>query len=66
MKTSVELSIMARVDNMGSISMAGSITATSHTKHVDIRYRYVNEYVADDIAKIVFVQSVKNDANTLT
>ena len=38
--------VMVRVGNVGVILMARNIT-TSHTKHVDIRYKYVNEYVVD-------------------
>ena len=46
--------------------MASNISTTSHTKHVDIRYKYVNEYVEDGAAKITIVQSVENDSNILT
>ena len=52
---------MVRVDNMGAIFMASNITTTSHTKHVDIRYKYVNKYVEDEVVKIVFVKSAEND-----
>ena len=45
MKIPVKYSIMARVDNIGAIFMASNITTTCHTKHVDTRYRYVNEYM---------------------
>ena len=38
---------MVRVDNLGAIFMAGNVTAASHTKHMDIRYKYVNEYAKD-------------------
>ena len=46
--------------------MVSNITATSHTKHVDIKYKCVNEYVKDRIVKIVFVKSAENDINILT
>ena len=42
------------------------ITTMCHTKHVDIRYKYVNEYVEDRVVKIGFVQSAENDSNILT
>ena len=38
--------------------MVGNVTAKSHTKHVDIREKYVNEFV--------FVKSTENDSNILT
>ena len=65
-KISVKLPVMVRVDNMDAIFMRSNVTATSHTKHVDIRNKYVNEYVEDKIEDIVFVKSVKNDCNILT
>ena len=36
------------------------------TKHVDIRMKYVNEYVEDGIIKIIFVQSGDNDSDIMT
>ena len=38
----------------------------SFTKHVDIRYKHVNEYVKDGVVKIVFVKSADNDNIILT
>ena len=38
----------------------------SQTMHVDIRYKYENEYVEGGVVKIVFVKSAKNDVNILT
>ena len=58
--------VMVRVDNLGSILMASNITTTSCTKHVDIRYKYVNEYVEHEVVKIVFVKSAENDSNIIT
>ena len=57
---------MVRVDNIGAIFVASNITTTSHTKHVDIWYKYVNEYVEDGIVKIIFVKSADNDSDILT
>ena len=44
--------------------MACNITTTCHTKHVDIRYKYVNEYAEDRVVKIIF-KSTDNDSNIL-
>ena len=66
MKISVELHIMARVDNVGAIFMASNITTMSCTKLIDIRYKYVNEYVEDRVVKIILVKSAENDINILT
>ena len=32
-----------RVHNIGAIFIASNITTACHIKHVDIRYKYVNE-----------------------
>ena len=65
MKIDVKYPVTVRVDNVGAIFMASNITTTRLTKHVDIRYKYVNEYVEDRVVKIVFVKSGDNDSNIL-
>ena len=45
--------------------MASNIIFT-FTRYVDIRYKYVNEYVEDDLVKIFLVKSADNDINILT
>ena len=66
MKIIVKYPVMVRVDNIGAIFMASNIATTCHTKHVNIRYKYVNEYVKDGVVKIVFVKSADNDSDILT
>ena len=66
MKISVKLPVTVRVDNLGAIFMASNITTTSCTKHVDIRYKNVNEYVEDGVVKSIFVKSTENDCNIIT
>ena len=56
---------MVRINNIGSIFIAGNVTATNHIKHVDMRQMYVYKYVEDCIVKIVFVKSVENDSDIL-
>ena len=62
----VQLPVIVRVDNVGSVFMAKSITTTGRTKHVDIRTKYVNEYVEDGMIKIIFVKTEDNLADCLT
>ena len=66
MKTSVKYSVMVRVDNINATFMASNITTKCGTKHIDIRYKYVNEYVEVRIVNIIFVKSTDNDSNILT
>ena len=66
MQIVVKYPVMVRVDNVGAIFMASNIMTTSHMKHVDIWYKYVNEYVEDGIVKIIFVKSADNNSDILT
>ena len=36
----VKLQVMVRIDKIGAIFMTGNVTTTSHSKHLDIRYKY--------------------------
>ena len=65
MKISIKLPVTVRVDNVSVIFVACNITTTSYIKHMDIRYKYVDEYVEDEVVKIVFVKSADNDNNIL-
>ena len=65
MKIAAKYPVMVRADNIGAIFMTYNVTTTCHTNHVDIRYRYVNEYVEDGVVKIIFVKSADNDSNIL-
>ena len=66
MMIKVTFPIIVCVDNIGAIFMSGNITTTSRTKHVDIRYKYVNEYAEDGVIKIIFVKSEDNNSDILT
>ena len=65
MKISVKLSVMVRVENVGAMFIASKISTKSHTKHMDNRYKFVNEYVEDGVVKIIFLKFAEND-NILT
>ena len=66
MKIKVKLPITVQVDNVGSIFMSKNISTLNRTKHVDIRTKFVNEYVEDGIIKIIFMQSNNNDSYIMT
>ena len=42
MQIALKYPVTIRVDNKGDIFMASNIMTMSHTKYVDIRYKYVN------------------------
>ena len=57
---------MFSVENIGGIFMANNITTTCHNKHIDIMYKYVNQYVVNGMVKRVLASSAENDSNILT
>ena len=66
MEINVELPIVVRVDNIGAIFMGENVHVSSRSKHVDVRYHFVREFVYDDFIKIIFVCSGDNDADIFT
>ena len=58
--------ITVRVDNIGAIFMSKNINTSSRTKHVDVRTKYVNEYVENGTVKIKFVTNNENIADIMT
>ena len=46
--------------------MSENVSVSTRTKHVDIRYRFVQEFVLDGFLKIIFVRTKMNDADIFT
>ena len=49
----VNLPITVRVDTVGAIFMSEGVTMSNRNNHVDIRYRFVNEFVEDGFIEII-------------
>ena len=58
-----ELPMVVNVDNVGAIYLAQSATTSNCTKHIDVQYHFVREFIEDGIVKVVFVKSEENNAN---
>ncbi len=58
--------IIVHVDTVGAIFMTKNITTTGHSKHVDIHYEFVTEYIEDGIIKVIFVKSADDDSDIMT
>ena len=54
------------MDNNGAIFMSENVVVSQRTKHVDVRYKFVIEFVEDGFLKIRFVRSEDNDADIFT
>ena len=57
MEIKVTLPIIVRVDNVGAIFMSENASTSGRTRHVDIRYPYVREFVEEGFLKVVFVRT---------
>ena len=58
--------MVINVDNIGAIFMSENVSTTNRTKHVDVRYHFVREFIEDGFVKIVFVRSKENAADIFT
>ena len=62
----VRTPIVVRVDNVGAIFMAENVSTSARTRHVDIRYAYVREFVEEGFLKILFVKTKENLSDGFT
>jgi len=62
----VKLPIVVHVDNLGAIFMSENVSVSQRTKHVDIRYRFIQEFVLDGFIKVIFVKTENNDSDIFT
>lgn len=62
----VHFPITVRVDNMGAIFMSENVNTSQRTKHIDIRYHFIREFVLDGYIQIIFVRTIDNDADIFT
>ena len=62
----VKLPITVRVDNVGAIFMSENVNTSNRTKHVDTRYRFVNEFAEDGFIEIIFMKTKDNVADIFT
>ena len=65
MKILVKYPVMVRVDNIGARFMVSNITTTPFNKHVEIRCKYVNEYVENRIVKMFLLSLLTITATSL-
>jgi len=62
----VPLPVVIRVDNVGAIYMAENAAVSQRTKHVDLRTKFLTQYIEDGFIKIVFVKSEENLSDFFT
>ena len=65
MEVKVRLSIVVYVENLRAVFMSEKLLVSKRTKHVDICYRFIQEFVLDSFIKVVFVRNEDKDADIL-
>lgn len=63
---SVGLPVVINVDNLGAIYIAKNNGSCVRTKHIDINYHYVKEYVEDGTCLVRFVNTLMQDGDIMT
>jgi hypothetical protein len=56
----VEMPVEVKVDNMGAIFMSENSTSNGRTRHMDVKWRYVNELCEEKLIVLKFVRSEDN------
>ena len=46
--------------------MSDKISVSQRTKHVDVRFRFIQQYVMEGFIKVIFVKTDENDADLFT
>jgi hypothetical protein len=66
LEVKVNYPIRVYVDNVGAIFLANNKTSSQRTKHVDVRYHFIRQYIEEGKIIIEFVRSENNDADLMT
>ena len=53
-------------DNQGSIFMADNPVMESHSKHIDLWWHGIHNYVKEGLIKIFYIEGTKNPADMVT
>jgi hypothetical protein len=58
--------IIIKCDNVGAIYISNNYSVSQQTKHINTRQHFIREYIEDEIIKVIFTPSEKNDADFMT
>ena len=62
----VEMPVTVHVDNMGAIFMLENKSSNKRTRHVDVRYRFVTDWIEKKLIEVVFVRTKENISDGFT
>ena len=58
--------VVVRIDNVGAIFMAENISSSARTRHIDVRLKFVNDFIKEGEITVMFVKSEGNDSDVFT
>jgi len=62
----MKIEVCVNVDNIGAIFLAENQNSSDCTKHVDICYHFIRQYIKEGTIMIEFVRSSENDSDIFT
>jgi hypothetical protein len=62
----VDLPIVVKTDNIGTLFMSQSSSTGVRTQDVDTHYHFIRENLEDRIIKVEYVKSIDNDSDIFT
>ena len=62
----LERPITIHCDNMEAIFVGNTAKASLRTKHIDVTYHFIREYIVDRTVEVIFVPSEKNVVGIFT
>ena len=61
-----EMPIIIEMDNAGATFLAGNEHESQRTKHIDIKYHFIRQYIEERTVKINLIKSEENNADVFT
>ena len=58
--------VTVRVDNVGAIFLAENNSTSQRTRHIDICYKWMTEFIEEGEIEVTFVKTKDNDADIFT
>ena len=66
MELTVELPMILRGDNQGSIDIINNWTSTGRTRHIDVKYKFLRELKEANLIRVVWCSTKENEADVFT
>jgi hypothetical protein len=62
----VQMPVTIYVDNMGAIFMSRNASSSTRTRHMDVKWRFLNDLTDGEVVELIFVKSADNRSDMKT